>query len=113
MQGVLVFLVAVMNAGIVLYDRYLLAIEMKMRVRHVSNMLKKKVTRGGSHSSPKKKNNFLLLFFRFATAGSGEHLLAAAQLPSSPHAGGREHCAAVDAEGRRTGESALGAACQR
>ena len=31
---------AAVNAAVVLYDRYLLAIEMKMRVRHVANRLK-------------------------------------------------------------------------
>ena len=36
----LVFLLAAVNAAVVLYDRYLLAIEMKMRVRHVANRLK-------------------------------------------------------------------------
>ena len=36
----LVLLLAAVNAGVVLYDRYLLAVEMKMRVRHVANRLK-------------------------------------------------------------------------
>ena len=36
----LVFLLAAVNAAVVLYDRYLLAIEMKMRVRHVAIRLK-------------------------------------------------------------------------
>ena len=33
-------MLAAVNAAVVLYDRYLLAIEMKMRVRHVANRLK-------------------------------------------------------------------------
>ena len=36
----MVFLLASLNASVILYDRYLLAIEMKMRVRHVANRLK-------------------------------------------------------------------------
>ena len=35
---------AAVNASVVLYDRYLLAIEMKMRVRHVANRLKQVIS---------------------------------------------------------------------
>ena len=43
-------------------------------------------------------------------SGSGAHFLAAAQLSPPPHAGGREHRTAVDAEGRRPREPAMGVA---
>ena len=112
-------MLAAVNAAVVLYDRYLLAIEMKMRVRHVANRLKQviftpyeKLLNGDSpnlrtqniNTSP-ASNNFC--------SGSRAHILAASKLSPPPHAGGSEHRAAVDAEGRRPRESPLGAARQR